>query len=151
MCRRLLRAGLNKLPHIRDVSLIRESRRYPRQCLGNRPEAGETPHVFQIRPGKAPSKLSGKILGELFYESLSVFRCLLSRLYQQLPFRCLEYLLMEKKVKYHSHGSVLFTLEPNASMEAFGYHSAEELRRLNERLGTHIRLLEERAERRRVR
>ena len=68
----------------------------------------------------------------------------LLRLYQQLPFRFPEYPLMEKKMKYHPHGSVLFTLEPHAWMEAFGYHSPEELRRPNERLGTHIRLLGER-------
>ena len=43
-----------------------------------------------------------------------------------------------------------FTLEPNAWMEAFGYHSPEEQRRLNKRLLSRIRLLEERAERKRV-
>lgn len=42
-----------------------------------------------------------------------------------------------------------FTLEPNAWMEAFGYHSPEEQRRLNERLIARIRLLEERAEKKR--
>ena len=44
-----------------------------------------------------------------------------------------------------------FTLEPNAWMAAFGYHSPEEQQKLNERLVAHIRLLEERAERKRVR
>ena len=49
-----------------------------------------------------------------------------------------------------SHEVQTFTLEPNAWMDAFGYHSPEEQRGLNERLVTHIRLLEERAERKRV-
>ena len=44
-----------------------------------------------------------------------------------------------------------FTLEPNAWMESFGYHSQEQQQRLNERLIARIRLLEERAERRRAR
>jgi hypothetical protein len=44
-----------------------------------------------------------------------------------------------------------FTLEPNAWMEAFGYHSPEEQRKLNERLVAHVRLLEGRAERKRAR
>jgi hypothetical protein len=43
-----------------------------------------------------------------------------------------------------------FTLEPNAWMEAFGYHSPEEQRKINEQLVAHIRLLEERAERKRA-
>jgi REP element-mobilizing transposase RayT len=42
-----------------------------------------------------------------------------------------------------------FTLEPNAWMEAFGYYSAEEQKRLNMRLVARIRLLEERAEKKR--
>jgi hypothetical protein len=44
-----------------------------------------------------------------------------------------------------------FTLEPNAWMEAFGYHSPDEQQKINARLVAHIRLLEERAERKRVR
>jgi hypothetical protein len=44
-----------------------------------------------------------------------------------------------------------FTLEPNAWMEAFGYHSTKEQQKINERLVAHIRLLEERAERKRAR
>jgi len=44
-----------------------------------------------------------------------------------------------------------FTLEPNAWMEAFGYHSTEEQQRLNERLIDRIRFLEDRAEKKRVR
>ena len=44
-----------------------------------------------------------------------------------------------------------FTLEPNAWMEAFGYHSPEQQREINEQLVTRIRLLEERAEKKRVR
>jgi hypothetical protein len=44
-----------------------------------------------------------------------------------------------------------FTLEPNAWMEAFGYHSPEEQRKLNEQLIARIRFLEDRAEKKRVR
>jgi hypothetical protein len=44
-----------------------------------------------------------------------------------------------------------FTLEPNAWMEAFGYHLPEEQRKLNEHLVARIRLLEDRAEKERVR
>jgi hypothetical protein len=44
-----------------------------------------------------------------------------------------------------------FTLEPNAWMEAFGYHLPEEQRKLNEDLVARIRLLEDRAEKKRVR
>ena len=44
-----------------------------------------------------------------------------------------------------------FTLEPNAWMEAFGYHSSEEQQRLNDQLIARIRLLEERAEKKRIR
>lgn len=44
-----------------------------------------------------------------------------------------------------------FTLEPNAWMEAFGYHLPEEQRKLNEHLVARIRLLEDRAEKKRVR
>jgi len=44
-----------------------------------------------------------------------------------------------------------FTLEPNAWMEAFGHHSPEQQQRINEHLIARIRLLEERAERKRVR
>jgi len=44
-----------------------------------------------------------------------------------------------------------FTLEPNAWMESFGYHSPEQQERLNKQLLLHIRLLEERAEKTRVR
>jgi hypothetical protein len=43
-----------------------------------------------------------------------------------------------------------FTLEPNAWMESFGYHSPEEQQRLNDRLIKRIRLLEQRAEKRRI-
>jgi REP element-mobilizing transposase RayT len=43
-----------------------------------------------------------------------------------------------------------FTLEPNAWMESFGYHSPEQQQRLNEQLLARIRLLEERAEKKRV-
>jgi len=46
---------------------------------------------------------------------------------------------------------VTFTLEPNAWMEAFGYHSPEQQQKLNEILIARIRTLEERAERKRVR
>lgn len=44
-----------------------------------------------------------------------------------------------------------FILEPHAWMEAFGYHSSEEQRRLNDQLIARIRLLEERAEKKRIR
>jgi hypothetical protein len=44
-----------------------------------------------------------------------------------------------------------FTLEPNAWIEAFGYHSPEEQQRMNEKLLARIRFLEARAERNRVR
>ncbi len=44
-----------------------------------------------------------------------------------------------------------FTLEPNAWMEAFGYYSPEQQRKINERLVARIRLLEERAEKKRLR
>ena len=44
-----------------------------------------------------------------------------------------------------------FTLEPNAWMEAFGYHSAEEQQRINEQLIARIRFLEARAEQKRIR
>ena len=44
-----------------------------------------------------------------------------------------------------------FTLEPNAWMEAFGYHSPDQQRRLNEQLIARVRLLERRAEQKRVR
>jgi REP element-mobilizing transposase RayT len=44
-----------------------------------------------------------------------------------------------------------FTLEPNAWMEAFGVHSPEQQRKLNDRLIARIRLLEERADKKRVR
>jgi hypothetical protein len=44
-----------------------------------------------------------------------------------------------------------FTLEPNAWMESFGYRSPEQQQMLNKQLIMHIRLLEERAERTRVR
>ncbi len=43
-----------------------------------------------------------------------------------------------------------FTLEPNAWMEAFGYHSPEEQKKINEQLIARIRSLEARAERRRA-
>jgi hypothetical protein len=43
-----------------------------------------------------------------------------------------------------------FTLEPNAWMEAFGYRSPEQQQKLNEQLTTRIRLLEKRAEKRRM-
>ena len=44
-----------------------------------------------------------------------------------------------------------FTLEPNAWMEAFGYHSPEQQQKINQQLVSRIRLLEERAERKRAR
>jgi hypothetical protein len=44
-----------------------------------------------------------------------------------------------------------FTLEPNAWMEAFGYDSPEQQQQINEQLIARIRLLEERAEKKRVR
>ena len=44
-----------------------------------------------------------------------------------------------------------FTLEPNAWMEAFGYHSLEQQQKINGLLVARIRFLEERAERKRVR
>ena len=43
-----------------------------------------------------------------------------------------------------------FTLEPNAWMEAFGYHSPEQQQKINERLVARIGSLEQRAERKRV-
>jgi hypothetical protein len=43
-----------------------------------------------------------------------------------------------------------FTLEPNAWIESFGYHSQGEQQKLNEQLVAHIRLLEDRAEKKRV-
>jgi hypothetical protein len=43
-----------------------------------------------------------------------------------------------------------FILEPNAWMEAFGYHSSEEQTRINNRLIERVRLLEQRAARLRV-
>jgi hypothetical protein len=43
-----------------------------------------------------------------------------------------------------------FTLEPNAWMESFGYNSPEQQQKLNEKLIARIRLLEERAEKKRV-
>ena len=44
-----------------------------------------------------------------------------------------------------------FTLEPNAWMEAFGYRSPEQQQKINELLIAHISLLEQRAEKKRVR
>jgi hypothetical protein len=44
-----------------------------------------------------------------------------------------------------------FSLEPNAWMEAFGYHAPEEQQRINQRLIARIRLLEERAAQKRER
>jgi hypothetical protein len=44
-----------------------------------------------------------------------------------------------------------FTLEPNAWMEAFGYRSPEEQQKINGRLVSRVRLLEDRAEKKRVR
>ncbi|MEY4669203.1 MAG: hypothetical protein RL518_1902 [Pseudomonadota bacterium] len=44
-----------------------------------------------------------------------------------------------------------FTLEPNAWMEAFGYHAPQQQQRLNEQLIARIRLLEARATNRRTR
>ncbi len=44
-----------------------------------------------------------------------------------------------------------FTLEPNAWMEAFGYDSPEQQQKINENLVARIRLLEERAEKKRAR
>jgi len=44
-----------------------------------------------------------------------------------------------------------FTLEPNAWMDAFGYYSPQQQQRINEHLISRIRLLEERAERKRAR
>lgn len=44
-----------------------------------------------------------------------------------------------------------FALEPNAWMEAFGYHSQEEQEQINRLLVARIRTLEQRAERKRVR
>ena len=44
-----------------------------------------------------------------------------------------------------------FTLEPNAWMEAFGYHLPEEQQKINDQLIARIRLLEERAEKKRMR
>jgi hypothetical protein len=43
----------------------------------------------------------------------------------------------------------IFNLEPNAWMEAFGYSSPEEQRKINQQLVARIRLLEGRAEKRR--
>jgi REP element-mobilizing transposase RayT len=43
-----------------------------------------------------------------------------------------------------------FTLEPSAWMEAFGYHSPEQQRKLNELLIARVRTLEERAEKKRL-
>ncbi len=50
-----------------------------------------------------------------------------------------------------SDETLTFTLEPNAWMEAFGYHSPEEQQKMNDQLIERIRFLEERAERKRVR
>jgi REP element-mobilizing transposase RayT len=44
-----------------------------------------------------------------------------------------------------------FTLEPNAWLEAFGYRTQEEHQRINDRLVARVRLLESRAEKKRVR
>jgi hypothetical protein len=44
-----------------------------------------------------------------------------------------------------------FTLEPNAWMEAFGYHTSEEQEKINEQLVARVRLLEARAEKKRTR
>ena len=44
-----------------------------------------------------------------------------------------------------------FTLEPNAWLEAFGYHAPEQQQKMNEKLVAHVRLLEARAERKRKR
>ena len=50
--------------------------------------------------------------------------------------------LLEDSEEHHT-----FTLEPNAWLEAFGYHSPTEQETINKRLVDRIRLLEERAER----
>jgi len=43
-----------------------------------------------------------------------------------------------------------FTLEPNAWMEAFGYESPEQQQKLNDRLTARVRMLEQRAEKKRT-
>ena len=60
------------------------------------------------------------------------------------------YIKLAEEVVAASDEVQTFTLEPNAWMEAFGHHSPEEQRGLNERRVKHIRLLEDRAERKRV-
>jgi hypothetical protein len=60
------------------------------------------------------------------------------------------YTKLAEEILADSNEVQTFTLEPNAWMEAFGYHSPEEQRKLNERLVAHIRVLEQRAERKRA-
>jgi hypothetical protein len=56
------------------------------------------------------------------------------------------YTELAEKVSGDSKEVQTFTLEPNAWMEAFGYRSSLEQKRINERLVARIRLLEKRAE-----
>jgi len=60
------------------------------------------------------------------------------------------YTKFAEEIQTNSDEVQTFTLEPNAWMEAFGYHSPEEQRRLNEQLIARIRLLEERAGKKRA-
>jgi hypothetical protein len=60
------------------------------------------------------------------------------------------YTELAEKVLEDSTEVQAFRLEPNAWMEAFGYRSALEHKKINERLVARIRLIEERAERERA-
>ena len=59
------------------------------------------------------------------------------------------YTKLAKEILDASEEVQTFTLEPNAWMEAFGYHSPAQQEKLNEQLIARIRLLEERAEKKR--
>jgi hypothetical protein len=61
------------------------------------------------------------------------------------------YTKLAEELLNESEEVLTFTLEPNAWMESFGYHSPEEQQKWNDRLIAHIRLLERRAERTRTR
>lgn len=61
------------------------------------------------------------------------------------------YTKLAEDILHASREMQTFILEPNAWMEAFGYHSQEEQQRMNEKLLARIRFLEARAERNRVR
>jgi len=61
------------------------------------------------------------------------------------------YLKLAEHILMDSKEFQIFTLEPNAWLDAFGIHSAEEQERVNKRIVSRVRLLEERAEKKRVR